>query len=234
MGPARPARGMPPCDIVPRLVLLPMNSLIVSTRRWRVLAPCIWKSRFAGQGRDGIKISPSRWIGDRSDRRAGHSAIAPPRHAGRDGPHGDCDATGGRTGDSTGHAPVEVHSVNGVSRVFAPPTRRERAGNASATRLPRLGGVGVQVSGARPSCGGEATVTRHIGLCRASIGRRARYRRRCGERRRSIAQGRSEIGHVGQYRRREHLRHCERSETIHRREMDCFAPLAMTISGFDS
>lgn len=40
-----------------------------------------------------------------------------------------------------GHAPVEVHSVNGVSGVFAPPTRRERVDYAPVARR-GCGGVG--------------------------------------------------------------------------------------------
>lgn len=40
-----------------------------------------------------------------------------------------------------GHAPVEVHSVNGVFGVFAPPTRRERVGYAPAARR-GCGGMG--------------------------------------------------------------------------------------------
>lgn len=40
-----------------------------------------------------------------------------------------------------GHAPVEVHSVNGVSGVFAPATRQERVGHAPVA--PRgCGGMG--------------------------------------------------------------------------------------------
>jgi hypothetical protein len=40
-----------------------------------------------------------------------------------------------------GHAPVEVHSVNGVSGVFAPPTRRECVAYAPVARR-GCGGVG--------------------------------------------------------------------------------------------
>lgn len=56
---------------------------------------------------------------------------------------GATDRTGITTRQATGsgHAPVEVHSVNGVSGVFAPPTRRERIDYAPAARRGH-GGVG--------------------------------------------------------------------------------------------
>ena len=40
-----------------------------------------------------------------------------------------------------GHAPAEVHSINGVSGVFAPPTRRERVDYAPVARR-GCGGAG--------------------------------------------------------------------------------------------
>ncbi len=97
-----------------------------------------------------------------------------------------------------GHAPVEVHSVNGVSGPFAPPTRRERIDYAPVPRRGRGGAGQWRAPVMRRRGDGDATATRHLCPCRASIRLHARQRRRCGERRGSIAQGRSEIGHVGQ------------------------------------
>lgn len=56
-----------------------------------------------------------------------------------------------------GHAPVEVHSVNGVSGVFAPPTRRERVGYAPVARRGRGGAGQWRAPAMRRRGDGDAT-----------------------------------------------------------------------------
>ena len=94
-----------------------------------------------------------------------------------------------------GHAPVEVHSANGVSGVFAPPTRRERVGYAPVARRGYGGAGRWHAPVMRRRGGGDAAhrrlprVDRATGEAEVAMRRKALIHRA----------GRSEIGHVGQY-----------------------------------